>query len=99
MWQQLDARLLAGLTKMFSPEGSDVGLRLRQVRDVIIKQGGVMRGRQALFLVYEHYRVDDATMEVSDFANLASLVWTEHDPEVFLRHGMPPLVLSGQAIW
>ena len=44
-----------------------------------------MRGRQSLFVVYEHFRVDVGTVGVANLSHIMALAWSDADPASFVR--------------
>ena len=83
-WRCLDIKLLAGITSQFAGEHA-INARIKQQRDLAMSTMRYMRGRQALFLVCEHYRVDASTVGVANFASLMALQWSDRDPAAFVR--------------
>jgi hypothetical protein len=70
-FESLDAKLLAALVR--SASGTIVGGQISRAQETAAKGNRPLKGRQALLLVFQHYRVERSHTSLQGFADLLSL--------------------------
>ena len=81
-FESLDGKLSAALTKVMTGE---LGRKVNQVKETGTKDGVLVRGRQVLWLVYDHYRINDELGLIYDFRDLNSVKMRGDSLESFLH--------------
>jgi hypothetical protein len=81
-FESLDGKLFAALTKVMTGE---LGRKVNQVKETGTKAGVLFRGRQVLWLVYDHYRMNDELGLIYDFRDLNSVRMRGGSLESFLN--------------
>ena len=81
-FESLDGKLSAALTKIMTGE---LGRKVNQIKETGTKEGILVRGRQVLWLVYDHYRINDELGLIYDFRDLNSVKMRGDSLESFLN--------------
>ena len=66
----LDTKLSAGLSKVLA---GDISRQVRVAKEALGAKGMLMKGRQVLWLVYQHYKITAEEGAVLDFQDLLAV--------------------------
>ena len=89
----LDVKLAAALSKLAS---GDLGRKLSQAKEVEARRGVMLKGRQALWMVYEYYRVNAEAGALFDLSDLLNVKLRGDALETFMANW--DYVLVGMAV-
>ena len=78
----LDAKLAAALSKATTGE---FARRINIVKEERAVKGLLLKGRQILFLIYQHYRMSEVEGHTLDFQDPLAVVMAEEDLKRFLN--------------
>jgi hypothetical protein len=70
-FDSLDAKLLAALVR--AAQNTVVGGQISRAQEVAARKGFFLKGRQALHLIYDYYKVSESQVGVMDLADLISV--------------------------
>jgi hypothetical protein len=66
----LDSKLAAAVLKVAKGE---IGRKLSRLAEVAAREGRPLKGHQCLFVVYEHYKMDEAAGTLFNLSNLITV--------------------------
>ena len=80
----LDFLMMTALFQVFGHQDTEIGRKIRAAGTTAIQQAKIFRGRQLLFVIAAHGRVDIPNMRTSTFGALVSMTWQDSDVRGFL---------------
>ena len=92
-FMSLHVKLAAALSKLAS---GDLGRKLTQAKEVEARMGVMLKGRQALWMVYEYYRVNAEAGALFDLSDLLNVKLRGDALEAFMANW--DYVLVGMAV-